>query len=300
MVRRLLRKTPLLGLSPHGRWRLEQVWQGGQDASRDAAELLDALEDEHGPLASGAPKDRALAQLLSVALWEARMAWRVSARLSLTLRDQEARLAATAQALDEARHVVLLQETLSRLGHGELRPGPRTRRALRFVGNASSPARALTGLNLMLEPVALTFYRLLQDRGPTPAMVALLRTLEADEARHVALGLGTLPPLIKHMGPLRKADLVGWQLRLFLMEMQALKEMEPQVRALGFDPIDVLRLGHSKQLFVVDLITRDLADPVVATDLFNRVVDLRRALDWHGPEDQDPVRGLAAALRRAL
>ncbi|MFT5584127.1 MAG: hypothetical protein ACI9VR_001712, partial [Cognaticolwellia sp.] len=81
-------------------------------------------------------------------------------------------------------------------------------------------------------------------------------------------------------------------------EMRGLKQLEPHVRALGFQPMEVLRLGHSKQLFVVDLLTRDLGDPVVASRLFNRAVELRRALDWEA--DGDAARTLTNALKRAL
>ena len=75
----------------------------------------------------------------------------------------------------------------------------------------------------------------------------LLGYYERDEARHVALGVQHLPALIAKMSLREKIDLILWELRLFSLEIDALKEMEADIIALGFHPRDVIRIGQTKQ-----------------------------------------------------
>lgn len=301
MIRRLLRRKhldplPAGDLPPLARDRLARIWRGGANDGWDPAQVIDDIVTEHGPLEAQATE--ALGILLSLALWESAAAWEISARLAVDLPAIEARLAVTAQAHDEARHVMLLKEVLERLGQPVSTPPPAALKVIQQVHRSRDPSRALTGLHMMLEPTALTFYRLMQSKQVSPGLIALFKMLEDTEVRHISVGLGILPDRVRSMSRVRKADLAAWQLRLFLTEMRGLKQLEPHVRALGFQPMEVLRLGHSKQLFVVDLLTRDLGDPVVASRLFNRAVELRRALDWEA--DGHAARTLTQALKRAL
>ncbi|MED5369983.1 MAG: ferritin-like domain-containing protein [Myxococcota bacterium] len=283
-------------LPPLARDRLARIWQGGANDGWHPEDVLDGIEAAHGPLECAEPK--AMGELLSLALWEAAAAWEVSARLAVDLSEVESRLAVTAQAHDEARHVMLLREVLERMQLPVSSPPPAALKALQQVHRAREPGRALVGLHLMLEPIALTFYRMVQSKDISPGLRAFFQHLEEDEVRHVSVGLGVLPPRIRRMSRVRKADLAAWQLRLFLLEMRGLKQLERPLRELGFKPMDVLRLGHSKQLFVVDLLTRDLGDPVVAARLFNRAVELQRSMDWE--DDSTFARTLTGALKRAL
>ena len=78
--------------------------------------------------------------------------------------------------------------------------------------------------------------------------------------------------------------------------MDGLKELEGDLRTLGFDPRDAIRLGRSKQLYVVDVVSRQLRFELPLVDLFNRAVEFRQELDYgsHAPG------GLLRAMRCAM
>ncbi len=276
--------------------RLERIYHTGQARAWDGREVLDSLLEKHGPPKLEGRRLASVGRLLSIIYWGELAAWKVSAELATALGTREARMAATAQAHDEARHFYVLHDYLQLLGWPPGQLPPASSEALEGVLGADSLAKKLVGMQLMVEPVAITFFQLLQDEDVDPILTSLLGYFERDEARHIALGINHLPLMLNRMTALQRTDLWAWQLRMFLREMDGLKEMEDDLRVLGFDPRQAIRRGRSKQLYVVDMISRQLRYDLPLVEFFNRAVEFRQELDYgsHAPG------GVMRAVRCAM
>ena len=94
------------------------------------------------------------------------------------------------------------------------------------VMNADSLAKKLLGMQLMVEPVALTIFQEIRRVAPEPVLAELLVYFERDEARHVAFGVYYLPTVVKDMSFAELTSLITWQLRVFMLELHGLKELK--------------------------------------------------------------------------
>ena len=121
-------------------------------------------------------------------------------------------------------------------------------RVLEEVSNTNCMAKKLLGLQLMIEPVAITIFRFVRKSNIDPVLSELLEYYEKDEARHIALGVKYLPSLIKKMSFLKKVSFVMWQIRLILFEIKGLKCIEKDLEALGINPREVFEFAESKQI----------------------------------------------------
>ena len=84
--------------------RLERIYHIGQDNVWDGKKVLDELIAKHWrPRIDGERRESAL-RILSILLWGELAAWAISADLAERIDDVEAKMAATSQAHDEARH----------------------------------------------------------------------------------------------------------------------------------------------------------------------------------------------------
>ena len=59
--------------------------------------------------------------------------------------------------------------------------------------------KKLVGMQLMVEPMAITLFQLVREYQLEPVLCDLLELYERDEARHVALGVLHLPKLLEGM-----------------------------------------------------------------------------------------------------
>ena len=109
-------------------------------------------------------------------------------------------------------------------------------------------AKKLLGMQLMVEPVALTIFQEVRRVSPEPVLADLLEYFERDEARHVALGVNHLPTVVKNLNSIQIMSLIAWQLRIFMLELQGLKELRSDFEALGLNIEDVYALAEKKQL----------------------------------------------------
>jgi hypothetical protein len=113
-------------------------------------------------------------------------------------------------------------------------------------------------MQLMVEPIAITIFKLVIQSDIDPVLSSILRLYEKDEARHIALGVKFLPALIKDMNRIQVLDLFSWQLRLMLMEVDGLKELAKDFENLGFTIDDVYNLAESKQLEAARAIGKEI------------------------------------------
>jgi hypothetical protein len=290
------------GIDDLRHWQvMEAIYHKGQDKAWDGKAVLAELVEKHGGVQIPAEQLDALKNIFSVIFWGELAAWKVAAELALELEPLEARMAATSQAHDEARHFYVLHDYLQLLDYtpGELPPSGT--RVLNEVVGASSLARKLMGMQLMVEPVALTLFQIIRERNVEPVLSDLLHLFERDEARHVALGVHFLPMLLKDMSRRETLALWAWQLRMFRIQLDGLKELEQDVRALGFHPRDVLRLGLAKQLQASEMMMASVSKKMPVTPIFERVIEFWMELDF--PLDDAPkdrFSRLKAAIKGAI
>ena len=227
---------------------LENLYHKGQQNIWDGKEVLSSLIKEHGPVKLSREEIESIKNIFSVIFWGEYAAWNISSDLALRLESFDAKMAATSQAHDEARHFYVMRDYLNHIGV-EPEPLPYgSAKTLNFVLNTNSLAKKLLGMQLMVEPIAITIFKFVIRSKVDPVLCNLLRLYEIDEARHIALGIKYLPSLISKMSYYEVLDLFVWQLRLMLMEVDGLKELKDDFENLGFNVDEVYYLAENKQL----------------------------------------------------
>jgi hypothetical protein len=92
--------------------RLARLYHLTQQNGWDGKAVLGALIDKHGPPGAGMPEEKrqALSRVLTILMWGELAAWNISADLALRIEDMDAKMAATDQVFDEARHFYVLRD----------------------------------------------------------------------------------------------------------------------------------------------------------------------------------------------
>ncbi len=268
--------------------RMERIYHKGQERAWNGKELLAELIDKHGGIQIEAEKLEPLRNIFAVIFWGELAAWKVAADLALNLEPLEAKMAASSQAHDEARHFYVMHDYLQLLNYSPNKLPPAANRILHEILTANSMAKKILGMHLMVEPIALTLFQLVREHELEPVLSELLVYYERDEARHIALGVHYLPQLIEQMSHREVVDFYLWQMRMFMIELDGVREMQSDFRALGFSPAEVVRLGQLKQLHAGRLVAQQLGSTIPAEELLTRVIDFRLALSF--PEDPDTPR----------
>jgi hypothetical protein len=126
-------------------------------------------------------------------MWGELAAWIVAAELAERLEDPDARLAASSQVFDEARHFYVLRDYLALLHV----PVPKLDRYFAIGVRRLLATRDLTvklfAMQLLAEGTAMVIFRFLADARIEPVLTEILPYIERDEARHVGLGVLHLP-----------------------------------------------------------------------------------------------------------
>jgi len=228
---------------------LENIYHRGQEKIWDGRDVLQHLVIKHGGIGRiSKQKSQALQNIFAVILEGEEAAWKISLQLATAVESVEARMAATSQAHDEARHFYVMRDYLSLSGY-KPQPAPLpVKQALGMVLSTKDLAKKLLGMQLMVEPVALTIFQEVRRTSPEPILAELLEYFERDEARHVAFGVYHLPTVVKDMSTLQLASLITWQMRVFMLELHGLKELKGDFEALGLEPTELFELAEKKQL----------------------------------------------------
>ena len=135
---------------------LERIYHKGHKHAWDGKEVLDSLLERFGKPNLPPEKAKALSRVFGIIMWGELAAWRISAELADEIEPLEAKMAATSQAFDEARHFYVMHDYLTLLGVEVDHLDWGARRLLEEVMNADHLAKKLVGMQLMVEPVALT------------------------------------------------------------------------------------------------------------------------------------------------
>lgn len=277
--------------------KLERLYHVGQNNIWDGREVLEALIKKHGPPRLPEDKKPAALKVLSILLWGELAAWAISADLAERIDDVEAKMAATSQAHDEARHFYVLRDYLRALGEPVPHLGGIGRRLLLSILDTPSLVHKLIGMQLLTESNALAIFRGLVESRVEPVLAELLPYYEKDEARHVGLGVMYLPRLLSRLSPIETAGVVAFQLRSVAMLLSAGINMHEHFRSLGIDP---RRMAEYTIKLQNDVTREMLADAPSGRGLRRRdaVRGLLNPAQGYGPRILDfihPPGGLHAA-----
>jgi hypothetical protein len=228
--------------------KCERIYHKGQELAWDGKDVLSSLVEKHGRPSLAPADQHALGRLFTIILWGELAAWRISTQLADRLIPLEAKMAATSQAHDEARHFYVMYDYLQLIGYkpGRLDWAPQA--LLDLVLDTDNLTHKLLGMQLMIEPLALTIFQTVRELEVEPVLSELLTYYERDEARHVGLGMQYLPTLMAGMKRHQSAAMIAFQMRVLSLALLETKVLEPDLRQLGLDPRAVLERGRRKQL----------------------------------------------------
>ena len=260
---------------------LEGIYHKGQIKIWDGNQILDDLIDKHGVIEIKDEDAVALRNIFSIILWGELVAWKVSLQLGAEIDDFSAKLAATSQAHDEARHFYVMKDYLDLLGYEPAPLTPSVARVLNEVLQTKNLAKKLLGMQLMIEPIALTIFRFTRQLNIEPILTDLLSYYEIDEARHVALGIQYLPRLMKRMNKFQLASLIMWQAKIINAEMIGLKEIEGDIISLGLNPLEVFEYAEKKQMECLELALSELGIKDALWPPLRKVVQFRKNLTFY-------------------
>jgi hypothetical protein len=216
--------------------RLARLYHNTLTHGWDGREVLKELTDKHGPINVPVEKREALGRLFSVLMWGELAAWNVAADLARTLPETDAKMAVTGQVFDEARHFLVMREYLRR---AEIPVGPLnpfSRRVMVSVLSTSSMVQKLYGMQLTVELLALSIFKLLQQANIEPVLTDLLTYIERDEARHVGLGVLYLPRMLKTLRWHERLRMAAFSVETFFYTMFGGKSLEDDFLPLGISP----------------------------------------------------------------
>ena len=264
---------------------LEGIYHKGQIKIWDGNEVLDELIVKHGDIRISQEDAEALKNIYSIILWGELVAWKVSLQLGAEIDDFSAKLAATSQAHDEARHFYVMKDYLELLGYEPKPLPPAVSRVLNEVLQTKSLAKKLLGMQLMSEPIALTIFRFTRKLNVEPLLSDLLAFYEIDEARHVALGIQYLPRLMRKMSKLQLTSLILWQAKVINAEMVGLREIEKDILSLGLDPLEVFEYAEKKQMECLELALSELGIKNAIWAPIRKIVEFRKNITFYPERD---------------
>jgi hypothetical protein len=264
--------------------KLERLYHVGQDNAWDGRAVLKELIAEHGQPRLPPEKRDAALKLLSILMWGELAAWAISADLAERLVDIEAKMAATSQAHDEARHFYVLRDYLQATGETVPRLGGVARRLLTKILDTDNLVHKLIGMQLLVESNALGIFHGLSDAKLEPVLTDLLPYYERDEARHVGLGVMYLPRLLRNLSDREVAGVVRFQVECLALLMTGGHLLREDIDKLGIDQ-------RKNAMYTVkiqsDILTKMLGDAAAegATGVTGRRRDAIRGLMNPGRSD---------------
>lgn len=281
--------------------RVGNIYHKGQDLVWNGREVLASLVAKHGGVHVPEEKHAALWGVFGPILWGELAAWKISAQLADRLEPLEAKMAATSQAHDEARHFYVMHDYLM-LATGRVVKGmaPPSERLLEMVLETDDLACKLMGMQLQVETTALTVFQHAREARICPVLSDLLPYFEKDEARHVGLGTQVLPLMMRDMNRIEAAKLSIFALQVTFWLLASNRAMEGSLRGLGLDPRRVLELAKSKQMIVwEDLWQSTNKTGTTAGDVVARVMEATANGLWP-PAGEEGMRARARAFVSGL
>jgi hypothetical protein len=270
--------------------RLERLYHQGQKQNWDGHALLRELLAKHGGIKLPQRQRAAIAKIFSVILWGELAAWNVSADIAELLEDVEAKMAASGQVFDEARHFYTMRDYLLELGI-EIPPlDAYTRTVLIDILESTSLVEKLIGMQLLVENIAVNLFRAVGKGGVDPVLSGLMPYFERDEARHVGLGVMYLPSLLRKLNRLESARLQLFQIKVSTFVVWGTILLRDAFEALNIDLHDTFSHGIKNQFEIFAAMGRfeeDKRGIYIPKGLLARANDL--AVDLYFPKSAPPA-----------
>ncbi|MFW6051826.1 MAG: ferritin-like domain-containing protein [Myxococcota bacterium] len=221
--------------------KLRRIYANAGRDLWDGPTLFREAMAKHGGIQLEREKREALSHILTMLMWGELAAWIISAQLAERLDDPDARMAASSQVFDEARHFYTLRDYVAAL-HVPVPPlDPYFATAARAMLDEDDLNLKLMAMQLLAEGTAQTIFDFLADAEVEPVLSELLPYIERDEARHVGLGIMHLPD--------RLAQLDADQCRRIARKVMTIGDLFaatqirfiPHYDTLGLDPRELFR-----------------------------------------------------------
>jgi hypothetical protein len=227
--------------------RLRRIYDKAGEHLWDGAAVFREAVHKHGGIQLDREKRVALSHLITMLMWGELAAWIVSADLAERLDDVEAKMAATSQAFDEARHFYVMRDYLLTLGIDLPPLDGYTQAVLRELLSIDSLERKLIGMQLIVENVALGIFRAVARARVEPVLADLMPYYERDEARHIGLGVLYLPQLLEGISVVEAARLKWFQFKIMTLVVWGTRLLRPEFGRLGIDVHSALLEGIERQ-----------------------------------------------------
>ena len=216
-----------------------RIYHKGHEQAWDGRAVLDELEAKHGGIKFPEDKKHAFARVAAVLLWGELAAWSISADLAVKLEDTPAKMAASSQVFDEARHFYVLRDYLWRAGISVEKLGGWSRRLLVELLETENLLYKVVGMQLLVESTAVVMFRQLAAAKLEPVLTELMYYYERDEARHVGLGVLTLPEVLEGLSDREALALWWFQTKMQLEMIAGGMTIHPAFAELGIDPAEL-------------------------------------------------------------
>jgi hypothetical protein len=233
----------IVGLAEARTSTVARIYHKGHEQAWDGRAVLDELIAKHGGIHFPDDKKDAFGKVASVLLWGELAAWSISADLAVKLEDTPAKMAASSQVFDEARHFYVLRDYLWRAGIPVQRLGGWSRRLLVELLETENLLYKVVGMQLMVENTAVVMFKMIADAKIEPVLSELLYYFERDEARHVGLGVLTLPDVLAGLSDREALALWWFQTRMQLEMIAGGVLMHGAFETLGVDQAEMNRLA---------------------------------------------------------
>jgi hypothetical protein len=234
----------IVGLAQARTNTVARIYHKGHEQAWDGRTVLDELVAKHGGIQFPEDKKEAFSRIASVLLWGELAAWSISADLALKLEDTPAKMAASSQVFDEARHFYVLRDYMWRAGIPIAKLGGWSRRLLVELLETENLLYKVVGMQLLVESTAVVLFRMIAEAKLEPVLSELLYYFERDEARHVGLGVLTLPEVL---AGLSEGD--AWKLWWFQTRMNLEMTMGGITLRHAFDTLGIDQAEMNMQGF---------------------------------------------------
>ncbi|MAE93308.1 MAG: hypothetical protein CL910_01470 [Deltaproteobacteria bacterium] len=258
---RLLISDPV-ALAEERTSKLRRIFDNAGRDAWDGPRLFREAMEKHGGIQLSQEKRLALAQPVTDLMWGELAAWLVSAELAERIDDVDAKLAATAQVFDEARHFYTLRDYLAAMHVPVPKIDPYMGVAVRRLLAARDLVVKLFAMQILAEGAAVAIFRFLIKNEVEPVLCELLPFFERDESRHVGFGVLYLPQVLREL-PVRRLKRIRnttWGIGDLFGATQLRNAQRYQ--ALGCEPRDLIR-SADKMLFELG----EKIGPIPGTDL---------------------------------
>jgi hypothetical protein len=229
----------IVGLAQARTDTVARIYHKGHEQAWDGRQVLDDLVAKHGGIHFPPEKKDAFAKVASVLLWGELAAWSISADLALKLEDTPAKMAASSQVFDEARHFYVLRDYLWRAGISVEKLGGWSRQLLVELLETENLLYKVVGMQLLVESTAVVMFRELAAAKIEPVLSELMYYFERDEARHVGLGVLTLPGVLEGLSDGEAFKLWWFQTKMEFEMIASGMTVNPAFVALGIDPAEM-------------------------------------------------------------